>query len=148
MGNGTSLFIIVVTLANIAGCLWLIWWTSRRNPHDASASNTTGHVWDGDLSEYNNPMPRWWLGLFLLTILFGFLYLALYPGLGTFKGLLGWSSTGQYKAEQASADALYGPVFAKYGAMEIPAIAKDPQGRGATVDDVLAAAERIARQGN
>lgn len=80
MGNGTSLFIIVVTLANIAGCLWLIWWTSRRNPHDASASNTTGHVWDGDLSEYNNPMPRWWLGLFLLTILFGFLYLALYPG--------------------------------------------------------------------
>ena len=69
-----------VTLLNIAGVLWLLWWTSRRRGTDSQAE-TTGHVWDEDLREYNNPLPRWWLGLFLITVVFGLIYFALYPGL-------------------------------------------------------------------
>ncbi|MDH5265894.1 MAG: cytochrome-c oxidase, cbb3-type subunit III, partial [Betaproteobacteria bacterium] len=93
------------------------------------AVGTTGHQWDEDLAEYNNPLPKWWMWLFWITIVFGLVYLALYPGLGAFKGILGWSSTGQYQAEQASADTTYGPVFRKYAAMDIEAIAKDPKAK-------------------
>lgn len=125
MGNGTSLFIIVVTLVNIAGCLWLIWWTSRSRPDEASQGNTTGHVWDGDLSEYNNPMPRWWLGLFLLTIVFGFLYLALYPGLGSFSGVNGWSQISQYEEEVRQADARTSALYEPLAKLSVTELAEN-----------------------
>lgn len=113
MTNGASIFVIVFTAINIVACLWLMWWTARTrgSQHAAppSPQNTdtekTGHVWDGDLEEYNNPMPRWWLGLFILTVLFGAGYLAFFPGLGNFAGTLGWSQTGQYDSEVAQARA-------------------------------------------
>lgn len=123
-----NLYIAGISIVSIIGCAVLLTMQhQKRIP--GQAVGTTGHEWDEDLAEYNNALPKWWMWLFWITIVFALLYLALYPGLGTFKGMLGWSSTGQYKAEQASADTQYGPVFAKYGAMEIPAIAKDPQGR-------------------
>ena len=87
--------------------------TRRRGPNDAPVE-TMGHVWDENLEEYNNPMPRWWLGLFYITLVWGVVYLALYPGLGTFKGLLGWSQVNQYEEEVASAEAEYGPLFEQY----------------------------------
>lgn len=123
-----NLYIAGITIISIIGCAVLLTMQHQKRA-PGQAVGTTGHEWDEDLAEYNNALPKWWMWLFWITIVFSLLYLALYPGLGTFKGMLGWSSTGQYKAEQASADAQYGPVFAKYGAMEIPAIAKDPQGR-------------------
>ena len=123
-----SLYIAGITIVSIIGCAVLLTMQHHKRV-PGQAVGTTGHEWDEDLAEYNNPLPRWWMWLFWITIVFSVLYLALYPGLGTFQGMLKWSSTGQYKAEQANADALYGPVFAKYGAMEIPAIAADPQGR-------------------
>ena len=93
-----SAFIIALTVANIGGALWLLWWT-RRSPADPKAADSTGHVWDEDLRELNNPLPRWWLWLFIITIAFAGGYLALYPGLGTYKGLLGWTSRGEHAAE-------------------------------------------------
>ena len=89
MSNFWSVFITVLALANIVGCFLLIRWTAKPRPGEASADETTGHVWDGDLMEYNKPMPRWWLWLFYLTIIFALGYLVLYPGLGKFQGLLG-----------------------------------------------------------
>ena len=59
-----------------------------RSGEAAPEAKTTGHVWDEDLSEYNNPLPRWWMWLFYITIVFGFVYLVLYPGLGSFAGML------------------------------------------------------------
>lgn len=123
-----SLYIAGITIVSIIGCAVLLTLQHHKRV-PGQAVGTTGHEWDEDLAEYNNALPRWWMWLFWITIVFSLLYLALYPGLGTFQGLLKWSSTGQYQAEQANADAIYGPVFAKYGAMEIPAIARDPQGR-------------------
>ena len=66
-----SLFIIALTVANIGGALWLLWWTRRSSGEASTTSDTTGHVWDEDLRELNNPLPRWWLWLFIITVLFG-----------------------------------------------------------------------------
>lgn len=114
MTHPASVFVIVFTVINVLACLWLMWWTARGrvqggdhvasgNATTASAAGTpkTGHVWDGDLEEYNNPLPRWWLWLFILTVLFGAAYLILFPGLGNFVGTRGWSQIEQYEAQVA-----------------------------------------------
>ena len=67
-------------------------------------SDDTGHTWDNDLKEYNNPLPKWWLYTFYLTLIFSAIYLILYPGLGNFQGILGWSQYGQYQAEREAAE--------------------------------------------
>jgi cytochrome c oxidase cbb3-type subunit 3 len=123
-----SLYVAGITLVSIVGCaVFLTMQHKKRIP--GQAVGTTGHQWDEDLAEYNNPLPKWWMWLFWITIIFSLVYLALFPGLGAYAGALKWSSTGQYKAEQATADATYGPVFQKYAAMDIAAIAKDPKAR-------------------
>ena len=99
------LYVAGLTILSIVGCLVLLW-ISGTTKVKASGDNTTGHTWDGDLQEMNNPLPRWWVGLFLITIVFALGYLALYPGLGNNAGKLGWSSAGQYEAEVAKAKKL------------------------------------------
>jgi|ADGO01.1.fsa_nt_gi cytochrome c oxidase, cbb3-type, subunit III len=111
MTSSASLFVVIFTVVNILACLWLMWWTAkdRSTPEQKKAVVTdgsvekTGHVWDGDLEELNNPLPRWWLGLFVLTIVFGGVYLAVFPGLGNFGGLRGWSQIDQYDRQVAIA---------------------------------------------
>jgi len=99
MTRAHSIFIIALTIANIAGAAWLLWWTRRSPVESGLPVGTTGHVWDTDLTELNNPLPRWWLWLFIITIAFGGVYLALYPGLGSWQGTLGWSSRGEHEVE-------------------------------------------------
>jgi cytochrome c oxidase cbb3-type subunit III len=104
MTRGHAAFIVVLTLANIAGALWLLWWTRRSHGETVGSGLTTGHVWDEDLRELNNPLPRWWLWLFIITVVFGGAYLVLYPGLGGYEGTLGWTSRAEH-ATQARANA-------------------------------------------
>ena len=92
-------------------------------------TETTGHTWDEDLGEYNNPLPKWWMWLFYITIVFGIAYMALYPGLGSYAGKLGWASHAQYEEELKLADAEFGPLFAKYQQTDMKALAADPQAR-------------------
>lgn len=99
MTHPASVFVIVFTAINVLACLWLMWWTARTPA--PSAGPKTGHVWDGDLEEYNNPLPLWWLGLFIVTVLFGAAYLVFYPGLGNFAGLGQWSSIERYEVQMA-----------------------------------------------
>ena len=121
-------YITVLTAASILACFLLIRWLSGAiKPEDEGKE--MDHVWDGDLVELNNPLPRWWLNMFYFTLFFGIGYLVLYPGLGTFKGLLGWTSLGQYQHEMDFADAKYGPLFKKYQDMPIAAVAADPDAR-------------------
>ena len=89
-----SNYVAIITLVSILLCVVLLWisGTTKVNPAD---DNTTGHVWDEDLKEMNNPLPRWWVGLFIITVVFGLLYAFLYPTLGSDPGRLGWTSTGQ-----------------------------------------------------
>ena len=115
MSNFWSGWVIVIALANIIGCVWLIWWASKPKKGEAAKGDVTGHVWDDDLQELNNPMPRWWLWLFYITIVFGLAYMAVYPGYGSYQGAFNWSQSGQYDAEMKAANDTYGPIFAGYG---------------------------------
>lgn len=124
--NFWSLYVAGITLLGIIGCVLLLWITARKKV-EQTADNTTGHVWDEDLTEMNNPMPRWWMWLFVITIVFGLGYLAAYPGLGTFSGKLGWSQRAEYEAEVAKANAELEPLYARFNAMKPEEIAGDPQ---------------------
>lgn len=126
--NGWSIFVAASTIAGLLLCLFLLIIASRRKV--MANDNSTGHVWDEDLKELNNPLPRWWMGLFVLTVLFSGIYLALYPGLGSAAGTLKWSSTGQYEAEQAKARTALAAVYAPFNTMPVEELAKNGQAMG------------------
>ncbi|MDM0075374.1 cytochrome-c oxidase, cbb3-type subunit III [Variovorax sp. J2P1-59] len=120
-----SHFVTIVAVGSILACGLLLWLTARfRGP--ASDDNTTGHVWDEDLREMNNPMPRWWMGLFVLTIVFGLGYLAVFPGLGSYRGTLAWTTSGEYAKEVEHANAELAPVYAAYASEPAERLATDP----------------------
>ncbi|MBE9567790.1 MAG: cytochrome-c oxidase, cbb3-type subunit III [Proteobacteria bacterium] len=96
------------------GIIWLFFLLQGTNKADTEEGVPTGHVWDEDLQELNNPLPRWWLFMFYFTMVFAIGYLILYPGMGSFKGLLGWTEIGEYEQEVADADAEFGPLFAQF----------------------------------
>ncbi len=118
-------YIAIVVIVSIVGCGVFLRLQSTREVA-GSQTQTTGHTWDEDLGEYNNPLPRWWMWLFYITIAFGLAYLALYPGLGSYKGLLGWSEVGQYRDEEQRAAAKYGPIYDRFAKQDIVALAKNP----------------------
>ncbi len=126
-----NIYITVLTLLGIFGCGLLLWSQSTHKikvkPGSDGQTETTGHVWDENLTELNTPMPRWWMWLFYITIVFGLAYLFLYPGLGTYVGKLGWKSADAYQTELKKADAEYGPLFNKYQQQDLKAVAADPQ---------------------
>ncbi|MDD2663338.1 MAG: cytochrome-c oxidase, cbb3-type subunit III [Dechloromonas sp.] len=119
-----NLYVIVIVLVSVVGCYLFLLSQSKAT---FTPGKATGHVWDETLEEYNNPLPKWWSWLFVITVVFALVYLALYPGLGNFKGVLGWSSTGQHKAEVDKVDAAVKPLFDKYMAMDLKAVAGDKQ---------------------
>lgn len=126
--NGWAIFIAVATVVSLVACLGLLIIASRRKV--MANDNTTGHVWDEDLRELNNPLPRWWMWLFVITVVFAAIYLALYPGLTVYDGSLKWSSTGQYQAEQDKAKATMAPLYASYTAMPVEELARDASAMG------------------
>ncbi len=125
MSTLMQVIVLVFTCLNVLACGWLIWWTALRRPDEVAEGAVKEHVWDGDLRERNNPMPRWWLILFYLTIVFALLYFLLYPGVG--RGLLGWSETREYNEEMRSAQRRYAPVYAAYAGRTIEELARDPR---------------------
>ena len=123
--SGWSWFVIAGTVGGLLLCVVLLIVASRRRV--MAADNSTGHVWDEDLREMNNPLPRWWMGLFIITVVFAVVYLIFYPGLGSKPGTLNWTSSGQHAAEMERARAQMAPVYAKFTALPAEALAKDPQ---------------------
>jgi len=123
--SGWSIFITAVTVIGLLLCLVLLFIASKRTV--MAKDNSTGHVWDVDLKEMNNPLPRWWMGLFIITVVFAGVYLLLYPGLGSAKGSLGWSSSGQYEAEQKAAATAMAAVYAQFAGKPVDVLAKDPK---------------------
>lgn len=124
-----SLYIAGITVISIVWVAWFLKTQTTRRLAAGEKAELIEKAWDGDLQELNNPLPRWWLWLFYLTIVFGVVYLALYPGLGSYKGMLDWSATGQWQQEQARANAQYGPIFDKYLKQDLKVVAADPQAR-------------------
>jgi cytochrome c oxidase cbb3-type subunit 3 len=126
MTTGLSIFVIFLTVFTAVGCLAILTWTTKMRVEGDDETNTTGHVWDEDIVEGNNPLPRWWLYLFWMTGVFMVIYLVLFPGAGNFPGVLGWSQTDQYQEELASADERYGDIFGVYTDMPFEQMATDP----------------------
>lgn len=124
--NFWEIYISGITLVGIIACLVLLAVTGKMKAATAS-DNTTGHVWDGDLREMNNPLPRWWSYMFVFTIIFSLIYLVLYPGLGSYKGVLGWSQAKLHADEIAKGDAEIAPIYAKFMSMKPEDMAKDAQ---------------------
>jgi cytochrome c oxidase cbb3-type subunit 3 len=122
-----SYYVIALTVISLIGATWLLWVTSKkRHANDTqSSTETTGHVWDGDLSEYNKPLPRWWINLFYLTIVFAVGYLIWYPSADKVGGKGNWSSKGQHDAEKAKADAKLQALYARFDGKGIEVIAQD-----------------------
>ena len=125
VSSGWAIYIAAATVLGMVGCIALLVFASRGKVQ--SGDNTTGHVWDVDLRELNNPLPRWWMWLFVGTVVFSFVYLALYPGLGSYAGTLNWTSRNQLEAEQARARQAMAPVYAKFKTMTPEQLAADPQ---------------------
>ncbi|MGA2549175.1 MAG: cytochrome-c oxidase, cbb3-type subunit III [Burkholderiaceae bacterium] len=123
-------YVAIIAVASILGCAVLLLSQNRvptKKSNDPTPVESTGHVWDGDLAELNNPLPRWWMWLFYITIVFGLVYLVLYPATSIYGGLLGWTSHGALAKETAAAEAQVAPIYAKYRALDIPTLAGDPQ---------------------
>ncbi len=127
MNSVWSWYIIIGTVVSLFACLWLVAWTNRQRASDEEIKESESHVWDEDIRELNNPLPMWWLWLFVLTVIWGAGYLIYYPGLGNFAGVAKWSQEDQYDREVAAAEAAYGPMFASYGAMPVEELVKDPK---------------------
>ncbi|WEK32605.1 MAG: cytochrome-c oxidase, cbb3-type subunit III [Candidatus Pseudomonas phytovorans] len=125
-----STYISVLTIGSLIGLTWLLLAT-RKGESKNSTDQTMGHSFDG-IEEYDNPLPKWWFWLFVGTLVFSVGYLILYPGLGNWKGILpgyenGWTGVNEWQKEMDKADARFGPIFAKYAAMPVEEVAKDPQ---------------------
>ncbi|WP_407310877.1 cytochrome-c oxidase, cbb3-type subunit III [Pseudomonas sp. nanlin1] len=144
MSTFWSLYISVLTLGTLAALAWLLFSTRKGQP-DEPGEEPLEHSFDG-IQEYDNPLPRWWFLLFIATLLFALGYLALYPGLGNFKGWLpgyayldegtqrqfangqqGWSAVHEWEKEMAAAQTRVGPIFARLASLPIETAAQDPQ---------------------
>ena len=119
-----DVYIALATVVSIVACAVFLKMQSVRKVVEPE---TSGHVWDEDVREYNNPMPRWWAWLFYLTIFFSLGYLVLYPGLGSYRGALGWSQVGQLEEEIKAADAQFGPLYEKFAAQDVAALSKNAE---------------------
>ena len=128
MTNFWTYYVLVLVVIMIVGSTWLLWSTSkkRHSGDTQSSTETTGHVWDGDLSEYNKPLPRWWIILFYLTIVFAIGYLVYYPSAENTQGMANWSSKSEHDAAKAKADEKLQALYARFEGQGIDRIAMDP----------------------
>lgn len=124
-----NLYVIVIVVASLVWIVWFVKGQTTRKLAPGEKAEVIQKAWDGDLQELNNPLPRWWLKLFYLTIIFAVIYLALYPGLGSYKGYYGWSSQGQLENEQKSAEKKYGPIFDKFAKEDLKVLAANTEAR-------------------
>lgn len=125
-GGFWSWFIGLSTIISLIALFIFVLGLSKRKTGKAGDKiETMGHVWDENLEELNTPLPRWWLYLFIGTLIWGAGYLILYPGLGAYAGLLGWSQINQLEQEMQAADAAYGPIYAQFKNTDLRQLAQN-----------------------
>ncbi len=122
-----NVYVVVLVIASLLFCAFII--LSNKGARPSGTVELHGHQWDETLAEWNNPLPRWWVWLFWITIVFAIVYLVAYPGLGRFGGKLDWSSANAYSKEVKDADAKVAPLFERYAKMDLKQVAADPDAR-------------------
>lgn len=126
-------YVAAISLVSILACAWLLWVAgkARVSAHAGQSGqvndSTTGHVWDEDLRELNNPLPLWWMWLFILTVVFALGYLAVFPGLGSFPGLLKWSAEAEHSQDVTQIRSQVAPLYAGFTAQPVEALVKEPR---------------------
>jgi cytochrome c oxidase cbb3-type subunit III len=125
-------YVAGISLVSIIACVLLLWIAGTAkvsvHPDQSAHDKTTGHVWDENLQELNNPLPRWWMWLFILTVVFALVYLAIFPGLGSYKGWLNWSSTGtEHQQDVVQLRAQVAPLYAAFSAQPVEVLVNDPR---------------------
>lgn len=126
MSSTMSLFVAAAAILNTVAAVALLVWMRKRRGEAPQTGTTTGHTWDGDLREYNNPLPRWWLWLFVLSVVFAIIYAVLYPALGNARGSLGWSQVAQWEQLQAEQEKTAQRILAVYADRSSQELARDP----------------------
>jgi cytochrome c oxidase cbb3-type subunit 3 len=125
-----SSYVAAISVVSILACALLLWLAGKATVSTDPSKvddNTTGHVWDEDLRELNNPLPRWWMWLFILTVIFGFGYLAVFPGLGSYQGLSKWSAQAEHKDDVVRMRTELAPLYAEFSAQSVEALTRDPR---------------------
>jgi cytochrome c oxidase cbb3-type subunit 3 len=117
-------FVAAGTIVFVIWCAVLVGWSAKQGPQNVADDEVVGHKWDGDLQEWNNPAPKWWLYLYFITIIWAVGYLVAF-GLGSWEGALGWSQQGQYESEMQDASTRYEPIYERFAAMDFEALAKN-----------------------
>ena len=122
-------YVAGISLVSILACALLLWLAGKAtvNGNPGANDNTTGHVWDEDLRELNNPLPRWWMWLFIITVVFALGYLVIFPGLGSFKGLVNWSTTEEHRKDVVQLREQLAPLYAEFAAMPVATLVKEPR---------------------
>jgi cytochrome c oxidase cbb3-type subunit III len=123
-------YIAAISLVSIFACALLLWIAGKAKVNVQPGhvdDNTTGHVWDEDLRELNNPLPRWWMWLFILTVVFALIYLAIFPGLGSFKGLINWSTDQEHQQDVTQLRTQVAPLYAEFSAQPVEALTNNPR---------------------
>lgn len=118
-------FVAAGTIGFVIWCIWIVSWSAKQGPQNKKDEELVGHKWDGDLEEWNNPAPKWWLYLYFITIAWGIGYMIAYPGIGAFEGVLGWSQEGQYEEEMQDASDRYEPIYTRFYEMDFATLAAD-----------------------
>ncbi len=121
-------YVAAISVVSILACAVLLWLAGRvtiNKPAGRVDDNTTGHVWDEDLRELNNPLPRWWMWLFVITVVFALAYLAIFPGLGSYKGMIGWSTDREHSEDVRALSQQVAPLYAEFAAQPIEVLTKD-----------------------
>jgi len=120
-------FVAAGTIVFTIWCIWLISWSAKQGPQNVADDDLVGHKWDGDIEEWNNPAPKWWLYLYFITIAWAVGYMIAFPSLGNYQGMLGWSQEGQYEAEMQAAAEKYEPIYEKFAAMEFVELSQNDE---------------------
>jgi cytochrome c oxidase cbb3-type subunit 3 len=123
------IFITVIAVGGILACGLGLWLTSKIKVATKPGDDTSGHIWDEDIREMNNPLPRWWVWMFVITIIFSLFYLVAYPGAGSYAGKFGWTSANQYDKEVDAANKALEPLYAKFTAMPVEELSKNAEAK-------------------
>lgn len=126
--SGWSIWITTISLGGVVFCLYVLFSQMKGQAKKGEVIHDTGHEWDG-ITEYDTPLPRWWVSMFLILTVIALGYWVLYPGLGSFKGVLNTTTAKEVQADRAAMEARVQPVFARYADMPIEKIATDDEAR-------------------
>lgn len=127
MSSFWSWYIILLVVVNIVGFA-IILFVLRKMPKNDNVKqgDVLNHDFDG-IQEFNNPLPRWWLWLSWITIIFSIIYLFLYPGLGKYKGYFNWTSKKQWQQSVDAANKKYSAIFDEYTKLSVEDLVNHPK---------------------